>query len=397
MEESVDAKVRFCLEGMEKALEEKKAPRFREFWQMRQRCLPLFKEAMPPKLRAQLWSRYIELATESKRLKEIVDEESAFLVEQIELALQALERDVGLQQYPPDRDLGVNNLAMKGRGEAYCSLQGELRGLSAYAARIQALRKEVLGIEMRIRAKNQLLSRLSLCGDQVFPKRKEGIHTLSSWFLEDVSVFIETHFHQEEIRSLPFYALREEIKALQAVAKVLMLDAPAFTQSRLQLSACWDQLKEKGRQIKKQREERVEREPVEDLFLQLKAKLEAQLAAQDVPEEIDETMLQREKKSLRPGELQMLESLLKQLEDRVRGKKTQELLAQLEEEGLEVLLEAHQRRRLEIKQHLEVYRKILGGSGLDFEQAILYRERIEAEKGALVQVEDWIAQIEETR
>ena len=93
-ERTAEGKIRLSIDFMRAALSNSGTPRFKDFWEGRRICLPLFKENISPKVRSQLWSSYIELSTEAKRLKEILDEQSAFAIEQIELAIQALERDL---------------------------------------------------------------------------------------------------------------------------------------------------------------------------------------------------------------------------------------------------------------------------------------------------------------
>ena len=48
------------------------------------------------------------------------------------------------------------------------------------------------------------------------------------------------------------YALREEIKQLQSIAKILTLNTHAFTETRLKLSACWDKIKNREKERKKE-------------------------------------------------------------------------------------------------------------------------------------------------
>ena len=52
-------------------------------------------------------------------------------------------------------------------------------------------------------------------------------------------------------------------------------------------------------------------------------------------------------------------------------------------------------QRQEIKTNLEDYRKAVGGSGFDFEKAMLYRELMEEEKNRLDKVNHIIGEIEE--
>lgn len=62
---------------------------------------------------------------------------------------------------------------------------------------------------------------------------------------------------------------------------------------------------------------------------------------------------------------------------------------------LKVVYEERKQRRQEIKTQLEHYRKLLGGSGFDFEKAMLYREMIEAERATLDKINASIHEIEE--
>ena len=68
-----------------------------------------------------------ELSTEAKRLKEILDEQSAFAIEQIELAIQALERD--LEHYdtslsqPHEEPLRLESFTLEEKQEFYNQMQ----------------------------------------------------------------------------------------------------------------------------------------------------------------------------------------------------------------------------------------------------------------------------------
>ena len=55
--------------------------------------------------------------------------------------------------------------------------------------------------------------------------------------------FVAKHFRGEEVIGAPHYALREEIKALQGMAKILTLNSSVFSRTRVRLSECWDKIK----------------------------------------------------------------------------------------------------------------------------------------------------------
>ena len=490
-ENSSERKISLSLEFMRGALASGGTPRFKDFWEGRKLCLPLFKESIPAKSRSQLWSEYIELSTEAKRLKEILDEQSAFAIEQIELAIQALERDLEhfalLLQSTPAL-IPKECFSLRQKAASYNEIQNELNLLNTLATRINGLRKEIVKTEMRIRIKNRLLERLSHCGDQIFPKRKELIKKLSREFIEDVQYFLDSNFREEELKGLPLYALREEIKHLQSIAKILTLNTQAFTETRQLLSRCWDRIrneeKEKKREFQEKRQlfkqnfdsvlekikgfkEKCEsglsmeecdiesseilqfmktielgREEVralrEELFkaksgplerareleeekrrqekqaeIQRREKIETfkhslqELARGAVSLDVADLIAQKGQLletlaeiSLTKGERHLVDRLFKQIKD-VIDEKRQKALLNLSDADLQALdqlksaLEEKRGARAELKNQLEQYRKILGGSGFDFEKAMLYREMIEEEKGRLDKLDSAIGEIEE--
>ncbi len=492
-EESFEKKVRCGLECMRLALSGLEGvPHFKDFWEMRRICITFFKENLAPKVRSQLWNAYVELSLESKRLKEILDEKSAFAAEQIELAIQGLERDLENIALFIDQQKGEvsfeESFVMKDKNAIYGEAQKNVTFLSTLASRINALRKEVVKTEMRIRFKNKFLSRLGVCGDRVFPLRKEWISKISTLFSEDVERFVSTHFQTGEFETLPLHTLREEVKLLQGVSKELTLNTPVFTETRLKLSACWDQLKVKEKDLKKETaqkrqlfkqnfdlvkekiapfaqecetaltneecqakatellhfmrtlelgkeeiialkeeifkarriplnrekyaEEERQKQNLERELLKKEEILSCKQALQELLNpslEIDLNVLNEKKEalqkrfeelSLAKAERQVVDRQFKQLKDLLHEKKTKALLMLSDENlkavfELRVVLEERKARRQEIKNQLESYRKLLGGSSLDFEKAISYREIIEAEKASLGKMQASIQEIEE--
>jgi len=251
-----EAKLQLAIDFMEASLAQTNVPHFKSFWEARNICLQLFKENISPGLRGSLWTKYNELSKEAKRLKEILDEQSAFAVEQIEIAVKALEDDIHSfdeqLQKMQSLDLNVSSQALEKHLPLYQQLQRELNLLNTQAARINALRKELIRTEMRIRQKNKFFQRLSVVGDKVFPRRKELIKEVSQTFSTDVDAFILKHFEQENFHD-SLFSLREEIKALQAIAKTLTLNTHSFTHTRMRLSNCWDQVKNAEKERKKER------------------------------------------------------------------------------------------------------------------------------------------------
>ena len=90
----------------------------------------------------------------------------------------------------------------------------------------------------------------------------------------------------------PYYALREEIKALQNLAKVLTLSSSVFSRTRLLLSECWDKVRvlekehKKGVQDRRQASSEV-RQHFQAKIEELKAQSEG-MTLVELDREIDE-------------------------------------------------------------------------------------------------------------
>lgn len=260
---SPEDKVLCAVDFMRSSLSQTGSPYFKGFWEARKLCLPFFRD-VNSSARSQLWNEYIELTKEGRRLKVLLDEESAFAVEQIEMAINALEQEV--EQFENDRyvliekipsvKVEINSKIIEEHQNQYIDIQEQLNLLNTYASRINALRKELIKTEIRIRQKNKFFQRLSAVGDRVFPKRKDLIKEVSELFIKDVTDFVHDNFSSQNFvkekiqRSLFFY--REEIKTLQAIAKILTLNTHAFSATREQLSHAWDQLKGMEKEIRKE-------------------------------------------------------------------------------------------------------------------------------------------------
>ncbi len=242
---TAEEKIAHGLVFMKEAISQEGTPRFREFWEARRHLLPLFKQNLNLSIRSKLWNEYVDLTVEARRLKDILEEQSAFAVEQIDLAITAIEQDIANTNPATASPIPFPQEArfLADKFETYNKIQSELNGCNAAAGRLNSFRKEIIKTEMRIRFKTKFFKRLSELGDRVFPKRKELIEAVSSEFDRDIQRFIETHFQGEEVVGAPYYALREEIKAMQSMAKQLTLNTSVFTKTRLGLSECWDKIR----------------------------------------------------------------------------------------------------------------------------------------------------------
>jgi hypothetical protein len=251
-----EVKLQKTIDFMEASLSRGGTPHFKSFWDARNLCLELFKHNISPTSRNTYWTRYSELSKEAKRLREILEEQSAFAAEQIEIAIHALELELVNHKDEiknvSEIDFISKSKTLEPQLDFYSSVQQELNLLNVQASRINALRKELIKTEMRIRTKNKFFQRLSSIGDQVFPKRKDLIKGISQRFVDDVDAFVKENFTQDRMNDSLFY-LREEIKALQGIAKLLTLNTHSFTHTRVCLSDCWDKVKLEEKERKKER------------------------------------------------------------------------------------------------------------------------------------------------
>lgn len=251
-EEKIAEGIRF----MRSSISQEGTARFREFWEARKVLLPFFKENINSAIRSKLWGEYIELTQEARRLKEILEEQSVFAMEQIDLAIAALEKDLNnfqsLLSQVGEISFPEQSPTIKSKEKSYNLVQREINLLNTLASRLNGFRTEIMKTDMRVRFKTKFFKRLSELGQQIFPKRKTLIEQISQEFEKDVDQFIAQHFQDEKVVGAPYYALREEIKALQSMAKVLTLSSSAFNKTRLALSECWDKIKVLEKEHKKE-------------------------------------------------------------------------------------------------------------------------------------------------
>jgi len=380
-----EEKVAYGLQFMRSSISQEGSPRFREFWEARRRILPCFKENLNPAIRSKLWGEYVELTVEARRLKEILEEQSAFAMEQIDLAIKSIESDLAnfetfLEQAEPFSFPGrCETIAEK--SEVYGKIQSELNMLNTLASRLNAFRKEVIKTDMRIRFKAKFFKRLSELGDKIFPRRKELIDKVSSEFERDVDHFVMKYFKGTEVVGAPYYALREEIKALQGMAKVFTLSSGVFNRTRMKLSECWDLVRALEKEHKKEMFEKKQvsseqRTAVEKKIEALKAR-SVEMSLRDLDKEIDviskemrEISLHRddvrylrdELTKLRAPHVAAQEQKARELEEaerealqikREKIAQIKEEISSLQKEGLQLELEAYSSRYDELLKNLE--------------------------------------------
>lgn len=350
-----EEKLRHVIDFMVSALATKQgAPYFKGFWDARTIALQLFKENINPVLRAELWNKYSELSKEARRLKETLDEQSAFAAEQIEIAIKAIENE---QENPSaalesssESDLLSQSQALKDNVGYFDQTQRELHLLNTHASRITALRKELIRIEMRVRQKNKFFQRLSALGDKTFPRRKDLIKDLSQHFISDIDLFVQQYFSTEDFKDSIFF-LREEIKLLQAIAKYLTLNTQAFTYTRMRLSECWDKLKSSDKERKRLRAQSkaLYKENADVLFQKLQ-EIEQSLQAAELNAEGAHQALDAIFSEIRQTELGKEE--VKALRDRISAIR-QPLLEQAkaeEQQRIQQLQEKERQKKLKIQE-----------------------------------------------
>ena len=473
---SAEEKLHVAIQYMEMSLSQNGCPNFKNFWESRKLCAEIFKENISAQIRTALWPRYRDLSKEARNLKEMLDEQSAFAVEQIEIAIQALENEVNQISASSEGEslFFPELLAIEKNFEFYQKTQKELNALNTLASRINALRKELIKTEMRIKFKNKFFQRLSSAGDKVFPRRKDLIRELSNIFIEDIEKFIKENFQSENSMNEELFMIREEIKGLQGLAKLLTLNTQAFNQTRLSLSECWDKIKQLEKERKKERIEKrsvyknnadevkqkmdalqksietenltseqifsgineisqfmrdveLGKDEVRDLRFdinefkkcatkkqqaeeedkkqkegekdrkrleqidEMKEKIERLLSkvqefdVETLLNERDELMKQIQAMLISKFERHNFEKMLKPIKDIVAEKREQ-VLENLSDDEKQVLLQLKEilrerkERSKEIKDQIEIYRKVKGSSISDFEQAMSYNEQLSLER-----------------
>lgn len=349
-----------AIDFMEGTLSQNGTPNFKNFWDARALCLNLFKDNLSSPLKTVLWAKYADLSKQARRLKEILDEQSAFAVEQIEIAITALENDIeNLAEViakTPSTDFQVESKGLAAKIGFYQQTQKELNLLNAQASRVNALRKELIKTEMRVRLKNKFFQRLSLIGDKVFPRRKELIKDISQNFTQDVDSFIAQNFSNDDIED-SFFFLREEIKALQGLAKYLTLNTHAFTHTRMRLSECWDKIKvyEKERKKHRAQQKAVHKQNSDQVFTRIKEFTEAyaqgQVSGQEAFKQIEDITILMRGLDLGRDEVRALKEELAQakkpLIDKIKAEEN-------EKQAQEQEREAQRRQKVEeLKQSIE--------------------------------------------
>ncbi len=480
-----EEKAQLTINFMKETLAEGESFRFKNFWEAKRLCMDIFKGPMDPIARSRFWGDFIELTLEAKKLRDILDEQAAFSIEQIELALGAIanELESGGTRIKSAFGVGCPKITngLISNEDQYDLLQRELNFLKTVAIRLTSLRKEVIETEMRTRSKNQLLLKISRLGDLVFPRKKVLMKEVSEAYVKDVASFVEVRFKgalSDQEKRISLYVLRNDIKMLQALAKSLFLTTDAFNTTRQLLSTCWEKLREveKGRKkefslksedFKKNYELLFEKikileksveetgspsgdalrdqtdrilvemgtlELTRDGIKALKSGIQKILKTNDlfaeearcrnnkilienrekVKKSLVEVIQSKDKHSVEElqlkqrvlqkeyGDLKLsgpetivYEQLIQDFTSFILDRKEQEAIQSLEMESLENVYNLRVEYRDQVKRQLEECRRELGGSGFDFEKAMIYREYIDGGKVRLDQANVMLEQLED--
>lgn len=390
---NVEEKLNKIISFMESTLAQEGTPHFKSFWESRNLCIALFKEHLPPASRVTLWEKYSVLSKEARRLKELLNEQSAFAEEQIDIAIKALEEDIqtlsSAERQISDH-LPLVCEALKSNLSLYNNLQQELNFLNVFASKINSLRKELIKTEMRIRKKNKFFQRLSSAGDKVFPRRKELIKEISQQFYSDVDAFIKNHFSRDLAHETP-YILREEIKLLQNIAKILTLNAQTFNNTRTRLSDCWDKLKEVEKERKHKRAEKKQlfqknKEDTEHKIVELSKEIESKaLGPQDILQKIDSIYIYMRTVELGKEEIKSLRDQLQSIKQPILEQIEKEAVARLDQEKERA--KQKQLKFLELREEVESL--LRSADTYDLENLITSRDTLQSKiaQSSLIKVE----------
>src|ERR1700733_6273107 len=411
---SPQEKLQKSIELMELSLAQTGTPNFKLFWEARKICLDFFKDPSLVNVKTMYWSKYHELTKEVLRLKALLEEQTAFAVEQIEGAISALEKEIDeipaqlVRMLPPE--FPQNSKAVQEHHNDYIEIQKELTLLNAYSTRVTGLRKELMKTEMRIRQKNLFFQRLSAVGDKVFPRRKELTKNVSQLFIDDIEMFVKKNFSGSRIEG-SLHECREEIKVLQLIAKMLNLNTHAFTHTRAKLSECWDKLKVIEQEFKAIRHQKKEDHLKNAELVTEKIKVfnetvqkdelsvaEAQKQHQEIVQFMRSIELGRDEvKTLR----EQLDAAQKPIQDKVKfeEKKRRELVQEKARKrveraaGIQTQMDTMQSEVnvysvAELKEQLELLIKNADDSSLSEEERNEFNDKLENLKDAIAAKED---------
>jgi hypothetical protein len=242
---SPEEKITLAISFMKDAISSEGKPRFRDFWRMKKSCFELFSLETNPIKRNFFWKEYSELLKEAHRLQEIFKEEIEFHADQIRLAIAGLEAEI----LNPEklRSIPLSNFE---KADDLKELEQKARYFESLKGKVIALREEVLGLEIRIHLKNELLDLLKKIGDQVFPEYKKTVQELTKSFQDRVDHFF-LKFSKEREKS----ELKRDIRMFQALLKEIHVSHDAYKKFREKFSQAWKLIEESEKENFEEREQ----------------------------------------------------------------------------------------------------------------------------------------------
>lgn len=324
-----DEKVRLCLDFMKKALSQSQDANFKVFWEAKAKCLEVFKEDLSLYIRERLWNEYLEINNQEKSLRAHLEKEASFAIEQIILAIDALQDETENIPSLVAKTEDVNIPQLDIQSDLFESCQKELNVLNILAEKTQSLKKEIISTQIRYRDKNQFLKKLSVVADKIYPRKKTLIHEISEAFESDVALFSKS-LTAPNIKAMRLFDIKDKIKKYQGLAKVLSLNTATFTKTKADLSGLWDKIKKMDDVRRKVSSEK--KELYKKNFDQVQSNIDA-IIKKNCEENVEEKTLLKEiegllssmkQMELAKRDIKILRDKIEGLQDEILGKDTKE-------------------------------------------------------------------------
>ncbi|MGR3951989.1 MAG: hypothetical protein QRY74_03690 [Chlamydia sp.] len=337
-EKDPEMQLREMLISMEQALSHGLKNHFPSFFTARKRALLLFKESIFSSSGAELWNTYKALCIDARSARTQMYEESLSISEQILITIQSIQKSILADPKKVVDRIEIEELyestTLRKKRELYTDIQNELSYLHAFTSQLSSLKKELVQAILPLKAKNRLFQQISLVGDHLFPRRKRRIQDISELFDRDVALFLEKQNPLDQKSTQELFEIREEVKRLQNIAKIITLNADIFSATRTKLSECWDYIRSIVQARKKGEEsQKSQMQGAKEGFLaeigQLKSEFkegkrvdkEIKLALKKIQAKMRSTPLRYEDVLLLKGDISLLEKMVtEQIEHKKKGK-----------------------------------------------------------------------------
>ncbi len=271
---------------------------------------------------------------------------------------------------------------------------------------LQALAKE---LTLNTQAFSETRLKLSACWDRLKEEEKlkkkefDDRRTSSRQGVEEISKMVENlaqkiaeNIDIQEVETLE-RAILDEMRAKPLTRDDIRVLRESIEQAKNPLF----EKMEKEKQERKQQQEEMERSrraAVLEIKKELTALQQSTEEANAVFTKLSSIKEQMAGLSLTPADKKSMEREIVAVQDAVAKRKQQKLLSAQDKAALDELyqlLNERKVRRQEIRAIVENYRKAIGGSGLDFEKAMLFQENLENERIALTAMNKTIEELEE--